>query len=237
MKEVFPLSNGEIKGIATPFETAAETVAHQLRTHPGQFHNLEVFKQHLIGSENRAERLNGQRPWPAREKGGETWRYTIPVFAGFSDENTVLSVLKDPWHPHTDPDDWLVGQLHLPSGEYTEYLVTAVRADASNAISLQIADPSWYRNMPPGMRPGPSQPVRDWHRLSLKLDKNFLTEQAEIRYGLDGAQSFYEIEHLANAMMLETREYAEAQQPSTVNDILAQLALRQHQLEDRLQAA
>lgn len=237
MGEFFPLSNGEIEGKATPYEAAAETVAHHLRAHPDQTHNLEVFKQYLIGSENRADRLDGQRPWPAREIDGETWRYTVPVFAGFSSENTVLAVLKDPWHHHTDPADWLVGQLDLPSGAYTEYAVTAVRTDASNAVCLQIADPSWYNNMPPGMRPGPSQPVRDWHRLSLNLDENFLTEQAEIRFGLDGAQTFYEIEHLAKAMVLEEREYTAAQQPTTVNDILAKLALRQQQSEERPLAA
>jgi len=237
MKELFPLSNGEIEGNVTPYEAAAEALAHQLHTNPEQHRNLDVFKQFLIGADNRAERIHGQRPWPAREHNGETRRYTVPVFAGFSSESTVLAVLKDPWHDHTDPHDWLVGQLDLPSGTYTEYLVTAVRADASNAVSLQIADPSWYNNMPPGMRPGPTQHVRDWHRISLKLDENYLTDQAEIRYGLDSAQDFYDIEHLSRAMAIEEQGYIEAQRPTTAHDILAQLALRRHLSEDIPQAA
>ncbi len=240
MKEFFPLSNGEIEGTKAPYEAAAEKLAHQLHERPDQRHNLDVFKQLLIGADSRADRLAGQRPWPARCHNDEPQprRYTLPVFAGFSSESTVLAVLKDPWHDNTDPADWLVGEIHLPSGTYTEYLVTAVRADASNQVSLQIANPDWYGNMPPGMRPGPKQHVRDWHRVSLKLDENYLTDTAEIRFGLDGGvQAFYDIEHLADAMALEERSYMEAERPTTVHDIMAQLALRREMAEELPEAA
>lgn len=209
-------------------EKLADKLAEQLRGNPRQKQHLDTFKQFLIGSGDRTERLGGRRPWPSREINDETWRYTIPVFAGFSDENNILTVLKDPWHDHRDTSDWLVGQLELDSGSYTEYMVTAIRADARNTVTLQIADPSQYYNWPPGMRPGPDQPVRNWHRISLQLDENYLTDEAEIRYGMSGAaQPFYDIEHLHLTLQATEVELATIGQITTKEDILARLALIQ----------
>lgn len=228
MSEIFPLSNPEMEHHLSPEEHAAQQLAHQLYDNPEQQRRLDIFKQFLIGSENREQRINGQRPWPAREIDGETWRYSIPVFAGFSNESTVLAVLKDPWHDQKNTNDWLVGQIELTSGEYTEYLVTAVNVDASRRVNLQIAEPKWYGNMPPGMRPGPKQALRDWHRISLHLDEKYLTDEAEIRYGMDDKpQSFYDIEHLGRAIAFERQEHTEAERFTTHHDILSQLALKQ----------
>lgn len=241
MSEFFPLlnrameskesRNGSESYSLTPQEAAAQKLAHQLQLNPNQQQNLDIFKQFLVGSENRTDRISGQRPWPERDIADETWRYTVPVFAGFSNESTVLAVLKDPWHDHKDTNDWLVGELDLPSGSYTEYMVTAVSADSAHYVNLQIADPTWFQNMPPGMRPGPHQPVRNWHRITLQLDKMYMTDYAEIRFGIDTApQPFYDIEHLGKAITVETQAHTESERFTTRNDLLAQLALSQESL-------
>lgn len=223
--EYAPIITREIQDDLVPYEQVAQKLAERLRRNPEQRQFLETFERFLVGSGDRDKRINGGHPWPSREIDEQTRSYTIPVFAGFSNINTVLAVLKDPWHHHQDPSDWLVGRLALDTGAYTEYKVSAVQADSGNRVVLQITDPIDYYNMPPGMRPSSNRLVRDWHRVSLHLDKDYFTDEAEIRYGMNGALAFYDIQHLHRAMDTTTEEDAVVCRVTSKGDVMARLAL------------
>lgn len=181
--------------------------AEQLVDNPDQLARYDQAKWNLLGHADREMRFQGHQPRPKLIGNDNTERtYSIPVFAGYSEETeSVLSIRKDPWTHQNDPDSWLVVEHNLVTGNYVTPGILSSSVDAAHQLWLQLA-PQNLANWPVGKHPALHARRADQLRITGNLDGDYHLATAEFRAGLGGgAVDYKDIEALESMIKLVQR--------------------------------